>query len=91
MSAGLNLQDELYEPEGLAGFPPVAGRQFRNPAAVGRDLGELCFALGVGLLRRQLFRELCISMSVIDSRIIGNDDGIIEAGFFNRSRIFFIQ
>ena len=91
MTGRFDLHNQLDKPEGLAGFPKVGCRFFRYVLAVLRDDQKFFLALRIDFLLRHIEGHFSVTMSVIDTCVVGDDDGIVELAFFDGRRIVRIE
>ena len=91
VTAGFYLQHALQEPEGLTGFPEIAGTVFRHPRTVLGNLFQFALTRWITFQLRKTCRFLRVAMRKIDCRLIADNHGIVELFFFNISRFGTVQ
>ena len=84
----LQVDQVMYEPEGLQRFPPGLRRLLGHLVAVLRDLLQLCLALRVHFLRCHLCRQLAVAVCIIDGCRVGNQQCLIELQLLDCFRLF---
>ena len=78
MTGGLDLQQHLDEPEGLACFPEGFRAVFGNVCAVHGDCQQFLFAGGIGALVGSFHCKTRIALCVGDRRFTACDDRVKE-------------
>ncbi|MPN60699.1 hypothetical protein SDC9_208430 [bioreactor metagenome] len=79
----LNAREHLGEPLGLHGFPEIAGRILRHPAADFCNVEQFLPAFRVGLFGSQFLSQLGMAIGPKDNGVTHNHHSLQEGGLFH--------